>query len=370
MSIQNLFHGDPSRGIREAGQIRLGLKEEGKNYPTKLDYFVILRPDPATGEMKPDLDAHKKVGTKPKSLRIFLAGETPEDCFYSSLDLYRARGKPRFCSGDNQQAQVTMFPQDRCAVMDGELVVQRRLSDGWSKEPARKLIGSGIDLSDLEEDKEASEKAGFSVFQCVDQAVKIGPVGCPCDLLGGDGNIKCKPHGILRVFLKSVGGLGAFHVFRTTSWNSIRGITASLQMIYQLTGRLAGLELLLKCQKKKVQTPDGKSQSVTVAHIESPWTIEELMERAKELAITRHETVQVVQALPRAKNYLDEPRVVEEVTEEFHPEMFVEPETAPEEETQEPERSAEEPDEPFFGEEEEEVEHGEGEEDPFAAAGL
>lgn len=74
-------------------------------------------------------------------------------------------------------------------------------------------------------------------------------IPCPCPLLkqfDGEyegperpvGKLVCKPYGVLSVILEAAPRLGGFHVFRTTSWETIRSITAALDFFQQNFGRV------------------------------------------------------------------------------------------------------------------------------------
>lgn len=88
-----------------------------------------------------------------------------------------------------------------------------------------------------------------------------GKVSCPCPRLeqfeGGYEDemppekesrgeyVPCKPRGVLSVVLEAAETFGRFHVFKTTSWESIANIRTQLEIFEQQWGRLDGLPLKL-----------------------------------------------------------------------------------------------------------------------------
>ncbi len=137
----------------------------------------------------------------------------------------------------------------------------------------------------------------------------------------------------------------------------------------------AGPNLHPNSQATRETTPAGKRPKAMIAYLTAPCSPHEMFEEAKRLAISRHETVEVVRALNPPAYSLDEPRVVEEMQDEFHPDLDAEP-PAPEDESQEPDFDPTQPDEePSFVEDDDPDEASDhedagAEDDPFAAAGL
>lgn len=70
---------------------------------------------------------------------------------------------------------------------------------------------------------------------------------------------KCKPFGRLQVVLEAAPRLGGFHVFRTTSWESVQAIQTSLEQFHEMFGgRLRGLPLILKLYPSTDRYEDGQ----------------------------------------------------------------------------------------------------------------
>jgi hypothetical protein len=94
--------------------------------------------------------------------------------------------------------------------------------------------------------------------------VKRGEVPCPCPRLkqfagvyegpppndakrpGETFLLPCKPHGQLNMLLEDAEVFGGFHVFKTTSYESISNLMKALQIFEQMFGRLDGLPLELR----------------------------------------------------------------------------------------------------------------------------
>lgn len=201
----------------ELGKIKIGglgptrRSGQGKEFriPEKYDHFEITGRDrtPA-GDLIRDDFCHRPVeqggvGPEPKELPIRLYFDDPWDNFQSEFTQYD--GKTRLCA------------------CDGEVCTQyaRKTQDGAVK---------------LDEPK---------VF--------------PCKM---DDGCACKPMGRLSVYLEASGHFGGFHVFRTTSWETIRNIQTALTQLHGLFGHLAGVPLLLKMYAAEVQYPGqgGKMQ--------------------------------------------------------------------------------------------------------------
>jgi len=100
-------------------------------------------------------------------------------------------------------------------------------------------------------------------------------------------NPNIKPNGILTVLVDGQDSVGTVYRYRTTGWNSIRGMLASLALCTEIAkragGRIAFLPMLLKYRTKEV-TPKGMryKKIIPVITVEFRGTIEELQEQSRE----------------------------------------------------------------------------------------
>jgi hypothetical protein len=96
-----------------------------------------------------------------------------------------------------------------------------------------------------------------------------------------------KPHGILTVLVDGQEGVGSVYRWRTTGWNSINGMLASLALCSEIAkrsgGRIAFLPMMLVYSTKWV-TPKGQStkKKIPVITCEFRGTIEQLQERSRD----------------------------------------------------------------------------------------
>lgn len=166
----------------------------------------------------------------------------------------------------------------------------------------------------------------------IDGKRKIGrSMTCPCEKLepNARGERECKPHAILRCMI-TVPGLaiaGACHVFRTTSYTSIREIRGSLEGIQHLiVGTVVGIPLWFVLKPVTMQVPEGGQRTIYAAHIELraedlQATQRQAIEAAKIRQDTRravHGDVALHMVGPAADEEDDEAQA--ETQEEFHPE--------------------------------------------------
>ena len=236
MAIKNLTVGLPERG-----KIKIGIKGEmrksarGNEFqpPQKLDHFVIttLQRD-ESGNFVKDRSAHEKYGDKPVELPVRMIYDDPDLNFPTRYACYK--GRTLWCSGDGESAQ--------------------RLRDD----------GKGHQT-----------------------------VSCTCERQDPNykGPEKCKMNGKLSVLLEGLGGVGGVWALRTTSYNSIVGISSSLKFIRSITGGpMAGLPLRLTLRAKQVTDPDGKQQTVYVAGVEFDGDIPALQQLGHQIALDRATT--------------------------------------------------------------------------------
>jgi hypothetical protein len=320
---------------REAGQIRIGRPRGGpRSAPEALDHFEVLCPADDERGWKKDEFFHKKIGQpKPRELRVILPSNDPEEIFATSLNEYTAA--KRLCFGDQETATVNVYMNDVCWIDDkGLLHVSRfkasRDPDGrpmWVEDCLKRALFNKDHLEEKLERLEREDKP--IVWRCPGpKPIAIGPVECECEALGAS----CKPAGILRIILADHGGLGAVHVFRTTSWNTIRGIQATLDMLVDMSNgkALRGLPCLLKASFGKITDPQGKRRSKLLVHLELDGGSERLYEHAKAV-LAGQETLAALpagQRLALPEYDLEDPVVLDEMANEFPTDQAGEAEVA------------------------------------------
>ena len=279
-------------GLPERGKIKIGMKgdirksKSGTDYqlPVQLDYFIVTTmergPD---GNFVRDDEIHKSLdGEKPKTIPVRLLYDDPSMNFPTRYAAFK--GKTLFCSGDGINGEV----------LKGE-------------GPERKTVP------------------------------------CPCDRLemGYKGEAKCKINGNLSVIIDGAGEVGGVWKFRTTSFNSVDGISGSLAFIRQVTGgKLAGIPLNLIVSLKVITDVNGKSRNVSVVRLAYDGTPEELQAIGYKLAYQQAEAgIRMGNLLEEARSSLplpDNGTVFEgennkDVVEEYYPDQ-VGKETAKEKE--------------------------------------
>jgi len=299
----------------EVGKIKIGTKGEertsktGKAFrlPRKLDHFVVTTnfKDPHTDTFVPDVALMEQIASATnqdpnnlKFLPVMLLFDNPELNFIVRFSCYKSA--TAWCIGDGKKA------------------FRLKNNNGEREE-----------------------------------------VKCPCNrvLPNYNGQEKCKVFGRLILLLQGVKRLGGVWVFRTTSWNSVRSIQASMVFLRQLTGGiLAGIPLMLTINPKAVITPNGTPQTVYVVNLEYWGDIESLLEHAMRIQKRRIEyklkvetlEEQLKKSLPAIQSIqFDEDE--KDIAEEFYPENLwdedqseTQPETQPQPEPQEKQEKAEE----------------------------
>jgi hypothetical protein len=229
LMIKNLLPGLPERG-----KIKIGVKgkavqsRKGTTFqpPEKLDHFVVTTlergPD---GNFVRDPAIHGMIGDTPRRIPITLLYNDIDLNFQSRYACYQ--GRRLWCAGD------------------GEAAI-RQLPNGPQT------------------------------------------VSCTCERIDFDykGSDKCKFNGTLSVMIRGAGGLGGVWKFRTTSVNTVRNLTGSLQLIKAASGGvLAGLDLDLVLTPKAAMLPDGSQQTVYVVSVEFAGTLDELQQISYERAL-------------------------------------------------------------------------------------
>jgi hypothetical protein len=139
----------------------------------------------------------------------------------------------------------------------------------------------------------------------------------------------CKPQGVLSVILMDAPRVGGVYKLRTTSWNTIRNITTSLDTIKSLTfGQLAGLPLVLTLKPKTVTIPGTRKTTVIfMANIEFKGSMTELLTTATNIANANANAMDEIKRIEEnARLMLNEAPSAEEckdITEEFYPDTVM-----------------------------------------------
>lgn len=279
LTVKNLI-----TGLTEIGKIKIGIKgrtitsAKGKEFqpPTKLDHFLVttLERGPDNNYIK-DQHIHELYGDKPKKLPILLVYDNPELNWQSRYIAFR--GKNLYCSGDGETAM-------------------RITRDGKSYEQRE----------------------------------------CPCHLQnpehqGTDAEPKCKISGVLSCLIQGCPNVGGVYKFRTTSYNSVVGITSSMALLTRLTcGPLAGLPLNLTINPKTVVAPGtNHTQTVYVVGLEYPGSLEDLRElayaqvKAQALYSAKIDSIEGMARKIIGNIPLIAPEEQAEIVEEFYPEQAV-----------------------------------------------
>lgn len=160
-------------------------------------------------------------------------------------------------------------------------------------------------------------------------------IPCPCLKLdaGYEGKDKCKIAGKLSVIIDGVDFVGAAHVFRTGSFNSVRSILGSLSLIQAASnGLLAFLPLWLIVTPKAATTPGGQTTTIQVVSVIYRGTLDELRQKTLELSKTKAQfLVEIQNAEQTARQLISESVESDEeqasIAEEFYPDSIdVQPE--------------------------------------------
>jgi len=258
--------------LPERGRVKIGIKgaertsQQGNKFqpPQKLDHFLITTlergPD---GNFKRDDEMHKRFGDKPTELPIRLIYNERDLNFQSTYVSFI--GKTRWCSGN------------------GEIASRQKPN-----------------------------------------STEYAQVECPCFRLDREyeGKDRCKISGRLNFVIDGAPGVGGVWTLRTTSWNTVSGILASLDFLRSATGgRLAGIPLRMALRAKSATTPKGQSATVYVVSIEYPGDMAELQQRTLELVRGDKEfyaRMEVIEA--EVKKIATMPTIIEvEDADEFFP---------------------------------------------------
>lgn len=256
-------------GLPEVGKIKIGKKgllktsSSGKKFrmPEKSDHFTVtsLERD-QNDDFKPNNKIMKMLGENPTIIPIRL--------LYNNIDL-------------NFPTSYAMYSKSKCECRgDGE----------------------------------------FIDSQYIQNELKCDPKTCEHFK-----SKKCKPNGILSVTIDGSALIGGVYKFRTTGFNSIKNILSSMSYIQTLTGGvLAGLPLQMRLIPKTV-SPNGMTGTTTVytVNIEFAGTANELIEHAKEIAITqgamRNEILAIEERATEALQQPESKQECKDVSDEFYP---------------------------------------------------
>jgi hypothetical protein len=269
-------------GFHEVGKIKIGCAGEERtaksgvkyNLPQKLDHFIVTTCEKQGANFKLDI-IMAKLGEKPREIGIRLIFDSIEENFDTSYSYYS--GHKCFCRGDGKAATRRKYAKE------GKLI---------------KLTG--------EEEK----------------------LACPCELLdpSEDGRGRCKPYGILMCVLEKAERVGGVYKFRTTSYNSIRGIMTSLAFIRQASGGiLSGIPLWLTVSPRQVETPQGQKSLVHIVNIEYRGSLDELIAKGAEVAKVRSQSQVAMAEVRKSLRLISMVDTTEDeaaVAEEFHPEAM------------------------------------------------
>lgn len=138
---------------------------------------------------------------------------------------------------------------------------------------------------------------------------------------------KCKPNGVLSVILDDAPRVGGVYKFRTTSWNSINNLIASMEFIRRLTnGMLAGLPLMLTLTPKHTTIPGTKMPTtIYMVNLEYRGSLKEMSEARREALETREKmqySIEDFEKLALAElEAPEDPEEAKDIQEEFYPEI-------------------------------------------------
>jgi len=177
-------------------------------------------------------EVQKVYGEKPKKLKIILPSENP-DVFFPQWYKKYSYGKGLICKGDGVTAN-RISPDDNSAMME------------------------------ITCNKETCE-----------------------DFLKGD----CKPVANLLFILPDVPGFGVYQT-DTSSYNNIINLNSEIALLKNLLGRISGIPLELTRETQEV-IAKGKRQTVSLIHIRSPYSMNDLLKNAKQLSAPQEAAIEV-----------------------------------------------------------------------------
>jgi len=152
-------------------------------------------------------------------------------------------------------------------------------------------------------------------------------VKCPCKQLAFDyeGKDKCKANGRLVCLIDGASIVGACHVLRTTSINTVNGSLAFIQAA--ASGMLAFLPLHLILKPKTVTIPSGAPSTVYVSSIVYRGSIEQMRDKALMMAKEKAQFLIEMDTVEESARELIEQEVESEqeqleVQQEFYPDSI------------------------------------------------
>lgn len=243
LGLTNNEHGESIQRLAIAVKVAIGLgpdEKKGRKAPQKLDHFVFQTRSTATDsgwdeDSALTIEMEKHYNKNPREIEIVFLDDDIENVFRTSYAWWSAARCE--CSGQLMQIQESPAKFAMQAIRKTE---RHPEGEPW---PGSYKYSAG-------------DKKGQQVPGCGD--------GCP-DLEEG----RCKPSADLLFVSPKHPVLGATWKIHTTSYNSIRNISASLQQIRMMTGgRLAGIPLRLRVDPQKISyAGDDAKQRRSTAHI-------------------------------------------------------------------------------------------------------
>jgi len=155
-------------------------------------------------------------------------------------------------------------------------------------------------------------------------------VKCPCKQLNFDykGKDKCKANGRLICLIDGASIVGACHILRTTSINTVKSVLGSLAFIQAAaSGMLAFLPLHLILKPKTVTIPSGAPSTVYVSSIVYRGSIEQMRDKALMMAKEKAQFLIEMDTVEESARELIEQEVESEqeqleVQQEFYPDSI------------------------------------------------
>ena len=270
-------------GLPERGKIKIGMKGETRKsqsggdfqLPVKLDHFLVTTMErDASGNFMPDIELMTAIAERTGQKAAHLT-RIPVRLLYDAIELNMP---------------------SRYASYNGRML--------WCS-------GNGVEAMRHESGTMYKSRA------------------CPCEHLEmGYKDKPCKVNAALSVLIEGALGVGGAWKFRTTSFNSHSGLMGALEFIKTVTrGKLAGLPLWLTVTAKQATDPTGKQQTIYVVSLEFAGTMDDLREKAYQLALReRTAELRIENVEAEARLLLEAPCGVplpgddnEDVVDEFYP---------------------------------------------------
>jgi len=271
--IKNFPLSLPSIGnikIGKKGELRK-TKDGKKEYrtPKKLKHFLITKLDrDSTGNFIKDEAIHKLIGDEPLIVPIYLLHNSIELNFQSRYVYFK--GRTVICNGDGKNAIL--------------------------------------------KNQDGSETQ----------------IECPCKKLGSENEKeRCKCSGILSAIIRGVDIVGGVWKYRTSGYNSTKGIQSTLLFFHNATGgQLAGIPFQLAIRPMNtIVKKTGESQLIYVVGLEYVGSIEKLKENAlkqiEQNASYKHQIEEIEQKALKGITAEILPEEYDDVVDEFYPEQAI-----------------------------------------------